>query len=298
MTWDARRLAGDQRRPRPVALGGVASTAAQRRARTAAVEDDFAGAALDPALAVALGSGVAAQRRSGRGGWLRLGTGTTAATVAAARPTLTASYVATTVVDVASITAGARAGLAAFGNRDNVLAVTIEDAQRRTRRIDRRCPDRHGLADAERASARTLATRGASDGARRCTCGSSATDRTRFQFAVSPDGRSWKPSAPSAGDYLPPWDLSVRVALLVTVPRQHPQASARSGSTCCERSFPPPSAALGQALPTGSRPKHDISWLPAAAHILQRMVRFPAECMWGIRFALPPAGLKMRSTAP
>ena len=78
-------------------------------------------------LAVAVGSGDAAQRRSGQGGWLRLGTGTTAATVVAARPTLTASYVATTVVDVASITAGARAGLAAFGNRDNVLAVTIED---------------------------------------------------------------------------------------------------------------------------------------------------------------------------
>ena len=37
--------------------------------------------------------------------------------------------VATAIVDAASITAGARAGIAAFGNRDNLLAVTIERRQ-------------------------------------------------------------------------------------------------------------------------------------------------------------------------
>ena len=38
----------------------------------------------------------------------------------------------------------------------------------------------------------------------------------RFQFAVSSDGRDWKPVGETAeGGYLPPWDRSVRVALTV-----------------------------------------------------------------------------------
>ena len=55
-----------------------------------------------------------------------------------------------------------------------------------------------------------------------------ATDRTRFQFAVSADGRTWDTlSAEAQGGFLPPWDLSVRVALLVSGP---PEASARFGA--------------------------------------------------------------------
>ena len=131
VTWDARgwpAINGGHGPSRSAALpaGGAP------RASTAAVEDDFAGAALDPAWQWPWDQATPPSVDPAQGGWLRLGTGTTAATVAAARPTLAGSYVATTVVDVASITAGARAGLAAFGNRDNVLAVTIEDPQRQS----------------------------------------------------------------------------------------------------------------------------------------------------------------------
>jgi hypothetical protein len=52
-----------------------------------------------------------------------------------------------------------------------------------------------------------------------------ARDRTRFQFAVSSDGTAWNQLAADAtGEYLPPWDLSVRVALILSGP---PAASAR-----------------------------------------------------------------------
>jgi hypothetical protein len=44
---------------------------------------------------------------------------------------------------------------------------------------------------------------------------------------VSPDGRAWDTLTSEAqGEYLPPWDLSVRVALLLSGP---PAASARFG---------------------------------------------------------------------
>jgi hypothetical protein len=47
----------------------------------------------------------------------------------------------------------------------------------------------------------------------------SATDRSRFKFAVSSDGKNWKTLASDTeGGYLPPWDLAVRAALLVTGP--------------------------------------------------------------------------------
>ena len=58
-----------------------------------------------------------------------------------------------------------------------------------------------------------------------------ATDRTRFEFAVSPDGRTWKTLAGAEGGYLPPWDLSVRIALLLSGP---PKSSARFGAFTLE----------------------------------------------------------------
>ena len=55
----------------------------------------------------------------------------------------------------------------------------------------------------------------------------SAQDRTRFEFAVSPDGRTWKTVGGAQGEYLPPWDLAVRVALILS---GEPGSSARFGT--------------------------------------------------------------------
>jgi len=191
---------------------------------TSAVVDEFTGRTLDPAWQWPWQQPVPPSVEPERGGWLRLRTGTASHAIAA-RPTLAGSYVATAVVDAASISAGARAGVAAFGNRDNLIAITVEH------------PTGAGVLPAadvlrvavwrtQKGQASTLATD---------TVGSrgmvhlqlTATDRTRFQFAVSADGRNWKTLASDAeGSYLPPWDLAVRAALLVA----GPDASATFGA--------------------------------------------------------------------
>jgi xylan 1,4-beta-xylosidase len=198
---------------------------APRRTR-GLVHDDFRGALLDPAWQWPWDQPTVPGVDPARGGWLQLGTGSAATTVAAARSTLAGNYVATTLVDAASITAGARAGLAAFGNRDNVLAMTIEHPQQPAAGEAPGDTLAVTVWQTQKGERRTLATELV--GRRgmlhlRLT----AKDRTRFQFAVSPDGRSWKtlPADAEAG-FLAPSDLSVRVALLLSGP---PNASASFG---------------------------------------------------------------------
>ena len=56
----------------------------------------------------------------------------------------------------------------------------------------------------------TVAARGAAPLDLRVT----ATGGSRFQFAMSADGKSWEPiGGETGGGYLPPWDLAVRIAL-------------------------------------------------------------------------------------
>ena len=139
----------------------------------------------------------------------------------AARPTRGATYAATTVVDVASIAAGARAGLAAFGNRDNTLAVTVERVEEQAGALlsvvvwQTQKGERRTLATTQVPLTPLLHLR------------LSAKDRTRFEFAVSPDGRTWKGVGGGEGEYLPPWDLAVRVALLLS---GQPASSVRFGA--------------------------------------------------------------------
>ena len=148
-----------------------------------------------------------------RGGWLRLRTGTPTHAIAA-RPTLAGSYVVTAVVDAGSLTAGARAGVAAFGNRDNLLAITVE---RPTAAGVPQPADvlRVAVWRSQKGKETTLAS-DTSDHRGTVHLQLKATDRTTFQFAVSADGRNWKTLASGTeGSYLPPWDLAVRAALLV-----------------------------------------------------------------------------------
>ena len=184
------------------------------------VQDDFSNAVLDPGWQWPWDQSTAPGVDRSRGGWLRLSVGAAAMAIAA-RPTRGGSYVAETAVDAGSMAPGTRAGLAAFGNRDNLVAVTIHRGAGTT-------PD--GLTvdvwQVEKGVRRTLALRPAA-GSQPIHLRLTARDRTRFDFAVSADGRTWEAVGGAEGEYLPPWDLSVRVALLVT---GSPGASARFGT--------------------------------------------------------------------
>jgi beta-xylosidase len=189
--------------------------AAQSRTASPLV-DEFSGRTLDPAWQWPWDQPVPPSVEPDRGGWLRLRSGTATHAIAA-RPTLAGSYVATTVVDAASISAGARAGVAAFGNRDNLLAITVE---RSTGAGAPNAADRLRVAvwRTQKGKETTL-TSDTVDHRGTVHLQLKATDRTRFQFAVSADGRNWKTLASEAeGSYLPPWDLAVRAALLVAGP--------------------------------------------------------------------------------
>jgi xylan 1,4-beta-xylosidase len=198
--------------PSPASIG--------QRGAAGAIDDDFTRAAIDPGWQWPWDQTRAPGIEPGQGGWLRLTIGT-GSTAVAARPTRGASYLATTVVDVASLAPGARAGLAAFGNRDNVLAVSVE----------RTGTEKPGdittvVWQAQKGERRTLATV-QMPGTQLLHLRLSAQDRTRFEFAVSPDGRAWKTVGGAQGEYLPPWDLAVRVALILS---GQPGSSARFGT--------------------------------------------------------------------
>jgi xylan 1,4-beta-xylosidase len=199
--------------------GSAPSTVTQRRAPSA-LEDDFNKAAIDPGWQWPWDQTPAPSIEPGRGGWLRLATGTASMAIAA-RPTRGANYAATTVVDVASIAPGARAGLAAFGNRDNALAVTLERTAKAAT-----APVTITVWQTQKGERRTLATTELT-ATPLLHLRLSGKDRTRFDFAVSPDGRTWKAVGGAEGEYLPPWDLAVRVALLVS---GQPASSARFGA--------------------------------------------------------------------
>jgi beta-xylosidase len=201
------------------------ATVTQRRA-SALLEDDFNTAAIDPGWQWPWDQTSApfieptSVRGRGRGGWLRLSTGNASLAIAA-RPTRNANYAATTAVDVASIVPGARAGLAAFGNRDNAIAVTVE----RAGEVATGTPLSVVVWQTQKGERRTLATTQA-PAATVLHLRVSAKDRTRFEFSVSQDGQTWKTVGGAEGAYLPPWDLAVRVALLVS---GQPGSSARFG---------------------------------------------------------------------
>jgi xylan 1,4-beta-xylosidase len=194
---------------------------------TGSIADEFLGD-LDPAWQWPWDQPQQPAIDQARGGWLRLSTGASGSSpsiAVAARPTQAGSYTATTSIDVASIAIGGRAGLSAFGNRDNVLAVTVERSQ----------PAGQGPNEAL-----TVAVWQVQKGTRTTLASDrvdvrgtvhlrlEAADRSRFGFAVSADGQRWKiVGTQTEGGYLPPWDLAVRVALLV---EGGTPASARFGA--------------------------------------------------------------------
>lgn len=224
VTWDAQGWPAINGGRGPSVAAALPSTSAQRPTN-GSIEDGFTADALHPGWQWPWDQTPTPTIDPRTGGWLRLDTGPIA-TVAAARPTLSGTYVATATVDAAALTTGAVAGIAAFGNRDNLLAATI--GRRRDIAVGEPQAETLEVAVWQRRNGerRTLATTTIPDGDL-IHLRLAATDRTRFDFAVSPDGRTWKTLAGAEGGYLPPWDLSVRIALLLSGP---PQSSARFGA--------------------------------------------------------------------
>lgn len=138
-----------------------------------------------------------------RGGRLNLkpagGSDTDVLTAVLARSTTMGNYVATTMMP-AEINAGASPGLAAYGDSDNALGMRVSNGKvvvwQREKKV-------------EKSVAETEVPRGAAIYLRM-----SATGGRRYRFAVSGDGRNWKEvGGEVSGEYLPPWDRGVRVAL-------------------------------------------------------------------------------------
>ncbi len=191
----------------------------------ASIEDDFSRPTLDPGWQWPWDQPQPPRIEAARGGWLRLQLGAATGLAIAARPTLTGSYTATTSVETASLAVGTQAGISAFGNRDNLLAITVERAPAPAAGGNS-APFTVAVWQKQKGQLTSITTDTLA-GSDRVYFQLKATDRTRFDFAVSPDGKQWKTvAAQTEGGYLPPWDLSVRVAMIVSGPAR---ASARFG---------------------------------------------------------------------
>jgi beta-xylosidase len=212
VTWQADGWPAINNGNGPAQHAAASGSGATARGSMAAAADEFTEPTLDQSWQWPWNQPVPPAVDTARGGWLRLET--SAAEVAvAARPTLAGDYTATAAIDAASIGPGERAGLAAFGNADNLLAVTVE---RERPRQGRGAALTVSVWRRQKGEQTTLATDTIGAGGT-IRVRLDARDRTRFQFAVSTDGREWKTVAADAdGAYLPPWDLAVRVALLVS----------------------------------------------------------------------------------
>ena len=155
-----------------------------------------------------------------RGGWLTLAptaehvTEQTGAVLA--HTTTTGDYVATTLVDRGSLSKGERAGLSAYGDRENALGVMVDDTSGGVQLW------RREKNDYKESFVFTQLLRRPSAYLRM-----TVREGHLYQFAVSADGRKWQDVGKEMeGSYLPPWDRGVRVALTAGGARN---ASARFG---------------------------------------------------------------------
>lgn len=119
-----------------------------------------------------------------------------------ARPTLSGEYTATARLAGFPASDEAMVGLAAYSNAQNALGMSRRGTSvvlwMREKGVER------SLASAEVGAGASLELRMV------------ATRGRRFQFAYSVDGREWRSlGEETEGGYLPPWDLAVRVALVV-----------------------------------------------------------------------------------
>jgi beta-xylosidase len=117
-----------------------------------------------------------------------------------ARSTTVGQYTAETLVDVRGLKAGELAGLSAYGDDENALGLSVGGGKVILWRREKNQHQTVETADAPPSPLLYL----------RMT----ARDGHRYRFAVSRNGRDWKTVGGEVdGQYLPPWDRGVRVAL-------------------------------------------------------------------------------------
>jgi beta-xylosidase len=139
------------------------------------------------------------------GGWLLLSSKAAARpgdmlAAVVARSTTVGDYVATAQVNLSGMKEGQFAGMHAFGDLDNALGVAVGSGKVVTFKREKSVDTIVGNADAPVSQDIWL----------RLT----ARDGHRFRFAMSANGRDWKSIGEEMeGQYLPPWDRGVRVAL-------------------------------------------------------------------------------------
>ena len=174
----------------------------------AVLADEFAAPALSPAWEWPVETKPTFALQNGQ---LRLTASTGPGGAALGRPTLAATYTATTVLLApAALPAGTTAGLAALGDPNNAISLLAGDGQLKL--VQRRNgKDSTLIATAlPPAAARAVHLRVQNEG------GSS------YRFAFSPDGRAWTRLEPSTnateGKFLPPWDRGVRVGVMAQGP--------------------------------------------------------------------------------
>jgi beta-xylosidase len=116
--------------------------------------------------------------------------------------TTTGDYLATTRLQPGALKKGVSAGLSAFGDSENALGLSVRDGKAI---LWRRQRNKHEIVT-------TNAVINSSAVWLRMT----ATAGHKFQFASSPDGKTWTAVGENIdleGNYLPPWDRGVRIAL-------------------------------------------------------------------------------------
>ncbi len=117
--------------------------------------------------------------------------------------TTTGDYTATTELNAKDLKLGQSAGLSAFGDRENALGVSARDGELFVWKRQRN--------QQEIISTNTL-PQGATVFLRMAASGGH-----RFNFSASADGKAWQSLGGNIdveGNYLPPWDRGIRVALV------------------------------------------------------------------------------------
>ena len=145
------------------------------------------------------------RRRNGGQLLLTAGGGRTSDPIAAilGQSTTVGDYVATTEVVMSSLASGALAGLGSIGDQENALGIAI-DSDRNVSLWKRQKNQHEVVTTTTIPKSQTVQLR------------LSARDGHLFRFALSTDGRNWIDVGPELnGDYLPPWDRGLRVALTV-----------------------------------------------------------------------------------
>ena len=117
--------------------------------------------------------------------------------------TTSGDYEASTALDVRSLGPGTHAGISAYGDSENALGVSVSNGKVSLWKVQKK--QRQSVTEIDAPTGSRLFFR------------LTASQGHRFRCAISADGLAWKDVGRDLdleGDFLPPWDRGVRVALV------------------------------------------------------------------------------------